>query len=105
MSEHPPDNEKTRNLPQPDDWIAGRFKIIRVIGKGGFGTVYEAHQESMGDRLVALKILAPKRQAEHNAVERFRQEALLASRLHHPNTITLLDFGATPGGLFSIASE
>ncbi|MEL6178307.1 MAG: protein kinase, partial [Myxococcota bacterium] len=91
-------------LPNAGDWVAG-FQIIRPLGQGGFGTVYEARQQSMGQRRVALKILAPRNVHEPNAVERFRQEALLASRLSHPNTITLFDFGATEDGLFYIAME
>ncbi len=105
MSESRPEQSDARLLPKAGDWIVDRFQIIRVVGRGGFGTVYEARQESMGHRRVALKILAPRRLEEHNAVERFRQEALLASRLHHPNTITLFDFGATASGLLYIAME
>lgn len=92
-------------LPQPGEWVAERFQIIRVIGRGGFGMVYEARQKSMGHRRIALKILAPRRSQEPKAAERFRQEAMLASRLRHPNTITLFDFGATEQGLFYIAME
>lgn len=97
--------KKEEGALQPGAWVAGRFQIVRVIGQGGFGTVYEASQESMGRRRVALKILTPRRTREHRAVERFRQEALLASRLHHPNTITLFDFGQASGDHFYIAME
>ena len=90
---------------RPGDWVAGRFQIIRQLGRGGFGRVYEARQDSMGQRRIALKILAPRNAREPNAEGRFKQEALLASRLSHPNTITLFDFGATEAGLFYIAME
>jgi tetratricopeptide (TPR) repeat protein len=107
MSEaaRPTDTQETGALPEAGEWVAERFQIIRVIGRGGFGMVYEARQKSMGHRRVALKILAPRRAHEPNAAERFEQEALLASRLRHPNTITLFDFGATARGLFYIAME
>ena len=101
---HTTDEGLVVELPNEGDWVAG-FQIIRPLGQGGFGTVYEARQRSMGQRRVALKILAPRNAHEPNAIERFRQEALLASRLSHPNTITLFDFGATGARLFYIAME
>ncbi|MBA2662464.1 MAG: protein kinase [Bradymonadaceae bacterium] len=94
------------NLPnlKQGDLVAGRFRIVETIGSGGFSVVYRAHQEGM-NRFVALKVLKPKASADEQIVERFRREALYASHLSHPNTITLFDFGQTDDGLCYIAME
>lgn len=86
------------------DLVAGRFRIVEVIGTGGFSVVYRAHQEGM-NRFVALKVLKPQASTDEKIVERFRREALFASQLSHPNTITLFDYGQTGEGLYYIAME
>lgn len=94
------------NLPslKPGDVVAGRFRIVEMIGSGGFSVVYRAHQEEM-NRFVALKVLKPTASHDAKIVERFRREALYASQLTHPNTITLFDYGTTDDGLCYIAME
>ena len=84
--------------------MAGRFRIVEIIGSGGFSVVYRAHQEGM-NRFIALKVLKPQASDDDTIVERFRREALFASQLSHPNTITLFDYGQTPDGLCYIAME
>lgn len=94
------------NLPnlKPGDVVAGRFRIVEMIGSGGFSVVYRAHQEEM-NRFVALKVLKPTASHDKGIVERFRREALYASNLSHPNTITLFDYGTTDNNLCYIAME
>jgi tetratricopeptide (TPR) repeat protein len=94
------------NLPnlKPGDLVAGRFRIVEMVGSGGFSVVYRAHQETI-KRFVALKVLKPRAAADIRVVERFRREALYASQLTHPNTIKLFDYGQTDDGLFYIAME
>jgi serine/threonine protein kinase/tetratricopeptide (TPR) repeat protein len=94
---------KTPNL-RKGDVVAGRFRIVETIGSGGFSVVYRAHQEGM-NRFVALKVLKPTASDDEKIVERFRREALYASHLSHPNTITLFDYGHTDDGLCYIAME
>lgn len=96
-------SRKQPNL-KPGDMIAGRFRIVEMIGSGGFSVVYRAHQEDM-NRFVALKVLKPTASNDARTVERFRREALYASHLTHPNTITLFDYGHTDNGLCYIAME
>ena len=94
------------NLPnlKPGDLVAGRFRIVEMVGSGGFSVVYRARQEEM-NRFVALKVLKPRAATDARVVERFRREALYASHLTHPNTITLYDYGQTDDNLFYIAME
>ena len=95
-----------KKAPQlkPGDLVAGRFRVVEPIGSGGFSVVYRAHQEAM-NRFVALKILKADASSDEKIVERFRREALFASHLSHPNTITLFDYGHTDDGLCYIAME
>ena len=58
----------------------GDFRIVREVGRGGMGVVYEAVQESLG-RHVALKVFAPWTRADPKLVERFQREARAAARL------------------------
>ncbi|MCP4599620.1 MAG: HDOD domain-containing protein [Proteobacteria bacterium] len=84
--------------------ISDRFLILDKVGEGGMGRVYRAEQTSI-QRLVALKVLNPALTQQHNVPERFRNEASLASRLNHPNTVVIYDFGVTEDGSMFIAME
>lgn len=81
--------------------LAGRYELTEEIGRGGFGMVYRARQLNM-DRDVAVKILPPQYLNVTDVVERFKREAKLASRLRHPNTITLHDYGQHEDLLFIV---
>jgi len=92
---------------QPDPLIGalidGRFHVKRKLGEGGMGVVYEAEQTAFG-RKVALKLLHPH-VTDKILFARFRNEAAAASRLDHPNTITVFDFGEAEAGSLYIAME
>lgn len=72
--------------------IDGRFRILRQLGEGGAGKVYEAVQLSV-DRRVAIKVLHPSHDARQDYKQRFSREAKAIARLNHANCITLHDFG------------
>jgi serine/threonine protein kinase/predicted Zn-dependent protease len=80
---------------RPVDKI-GDYEIVREIGRGGMGVVYEAHQISL-NRRVALKVLLGIGRSNPQAVERFRREASSAARLAHPNIIQVYAFGEADG--------
>ena len=84
--------------------LAGRYEITGLIGKGGMGRVYTAHQQAV-DRTVAVKVLNAEMSTNPEQVSRFRQEALAASQLSHPNTITIHDFGYTDENILYIVME
>ena len=72
--------------------LGDRFLIQARIGEGGMGVVYRATQVSV-DRPVALKVLMPQLASDAGWVARFINEARAVSRLTHPNTVHLFDFG------------
>lgn len=74
--------------------LAGKYKISKKIGEGGMGSVYIATQEPI-DRKVAIKVLLGKLAEDEIAVKRFEQEARAISKMQHPNTVTIYDFGRT----------
>jgi serine/threonine-protein kinase len=84
--------------------VDNRYVVTECIGKGGMATVYRAEQVSI-KRAVALKVLSPRFAKDPQLIERFRNEAALASRLKHPNTVTVYDFGVTEKGALYIAME
>ncbi|WP_257446856.1 serine/threonine protein kinase [Archangium lipolyticum] len=77
--------------------LDGRYKIDDVLGQGGMGMVFRATQTSV-QRPVAVKTLNPSLAAAPQFFERFRREAEIASRLRHPNVITIYDFGRAQDG-------
>ncbi|MCA9522007.1 MAG: serine/threonine protein kinase [Myxococcales bacterium] len=84
--------------------IANRFTITSKIGAGGMGAVYKARQKGM-DRHVAIKVLLKEFASNETVVKRFHLEALAVSKLNHPNTISIYDFGQTDDGILYIAME
>lgn len=79
---------------QPGDLLVGRYRLDRLLGAGGFGVVYLGTQLPLG-RAVAIKLLSA---AGAGSSSRFEQEAALAQRLDHPNTVRIVDFGFGPDG-------
>ncbi len=93
----------------PDDPLVGRslpggYLILELVGIGGMGRVYRAEQTNLG-RTVAVKIIHPHLVGEENAAARFITEARAASRLNHPHSVGIIDFGKSPDGLLYLVME
>ncbi|MBW2278012.1 MAG: protein kinase, partial [Deltaproteobacteria bacterium] len=89
--------------PLLGSFVGERFMVQRKLGEGGMGVVYLAEQTAI-NRMVALKVLNSGINDE-NLYARFRNEAASASKLGHPSTITIYDFGKTDTGSLYIAME
>lgn len=84
--------------------IDGRYRLLRLIGIGGMGAVYEAQHVAIGKR-IAVKVLHQQFSQHPDLVERLRREAQAASRIGHPNIVDVIDFGYTSDGSAYIAME
>jgi serine/threonine protein kinase/tetratricopeptide (TPR) repeat protein len=74
----------------------GEYRLVREVGRGGMGVVYEAVQESLGRR-VALKVLPFAATLDPRQLQRFRNEALAAAQLHHTNIVPVFGVGCERG--------
>lgn len=81
----------------------GQYTLDEMIGSGGMGIVYRAHH-AMLRRPTAVKLLNREKTTD-TALRRFEREVQITSRLNHPNTISIYDFGRTPEGVFYYAME
>ena len=72
--------------------LDGRFRVVRLLGRGGMGFVYLAEQVSLG-RQVAIKVLRSDLPLTAGFSERFRREALLLSSVEHPAVVHVIDYG------------
>jgi serine/threonine protein kinase len=88
--------------------LAGRYRILELLGKGGMAKVYVAEQVAM-QRKVAVKVIFPSAhedpQSFLDTVARFRREAMACSRLEHPNTVRVFDYGSTDEGILFLVME
>ena len=82
----------------------GRYRLIRSLGRGGMGEVYLAEIGALR-RPCAVKIIGRSAQVSSVTRQRFQREALETSRLTHPNTIGIFDFGETENGILYYAME
>ena len=82
----------------------GPYRIVRLLGEGGMGAVYEARQEPL-DRRVALKTLHSEYARHKDAVSRFFNEAKILSKLEHPSIVQVSDFGTAEDGTAYLVME
>jgi len=84
--------------------IAGKFVVEKHLGGGSMGAVYRARDDTL-DRTVALKVMHPSVAVDPTYVTRFHREARAASRLDHPSSVRVIEFGEEPDGLLYMAME
>ena len=84
--------------------LGDKYKLTACIGLGGTGAVYRADQIALG-RTVAVKILSAELATDARLVKRFRDEAMAASRLNHPNTVSIIDYGQSDDALLYLVME
>ncbi|NVB78220.1 MAG: serine/threonine protein kinase [Kofleriaceae bacterium] len=98
-------NEDRRLSDSNQAWLGkvvdGRYKVLEVIGRGGMGVVYRVEHLRMG-KVAAMKVLHRDLQSDADVVERFEREAAAISKLHHPHTVQVFDFGTAGTNLYLI---
>lgn len=90
--------------PLTGQTYAGRFSVLSRIGIGGMGVVYKAHEDALG-RDVALKVLRRELARDLPTVQRFYREMRATSRISHPNTVRVYDFGHGSDGSLYLSME
>ncbi len=81
-----------------------KFRIVRLIGRGGMGEVFEAEHTQLGKR-VAVKLMLEKYNGDKEAIARFTREALAAGRIGNPHIIDVMDIGTAPDGRAYVVME
>ncbi len=84
--------------------LAEKYRIDERLNEGGMGTVYRGTHVLM-DKTVAVKVLRPSLAADQKIVARFSREARAASRISHPNALSVTDFGEAEGGIVFLVME
>jgi serine/threonine-protein kinase len=95
-------NNPTSAIPQVGEVLAGRYEILQELSRGGMGIVYKARHKVLNN-IVAVKVLL--KPGDETDQKRFLQEAQLASKVAHPNTIYISDFGVLPDGKSFLVME
>ncbi|MFZ5439430.1 MAG: serine/threonine-protein kinase, partial [Myxococcota bacterium] len=93
-----------RPTPMVGSVISGRYRLEAMLAAGGMGEVYRAVHVELG-RPFALKLMRPELSQDPTFVERFRREAMTASRLGHPNIVDIVDSGRAESGQFFFVME
>src|ERR1700692_4291409 len=97
-------SRRMREDPLIDRTLPGGYRVTHLVGVGGMGRVYCAEQVALG-RTVAVKVVHPHLADDELAAGRFLHEASAASRLSHPNSVAIFDFGQTEEGQPYIVME
>ncbi len=102
----PEDERVDRRLSDSNQtWLGkvvdGRYRVLDVIGRGGMGVVYRVEHLRMG-KMAAMKVLHRDLAQDPDIVARFEREATAVSRLNHPHTVQVFDFGNAQGALYLI---
>ena len=79
--------------------IGGRYHILRMLGQGGMGAVYQARDQEL-DRVIALKVIRPELAANPGVLQRFKQELIVARHVTHKNVVRIYDLGEADGVRF-----
>jgi serine/threonine protein kinase/tetratricopeptide (TPR) repeat protein len=99
-----PETVTTSDSPAAGGGMIGGYRIIREIGSGGMGIVYEAEQQHP-KRLVALKVIQGGRYVDEHQIKLFEREAQALARLKHPGIAAIYESGRTPDGQHFFAME
>lgn len=99
-----PEDHQAEKLNRPGKILDGRYQLEAEIAQSSTGTVYRARRILLGDK-VTVKILHRDLLKDSMAVERFRRQAQVAARVHHPNSVQIYDFGVSAEGDVYIVEE
>ena len=101
----PPQREgATEAPPSGDPWLIGRYRVVRLLGTGGFGRVYLARDDDL-NRSVAIKVPNRDRISSPQDLDAYFKEAQILAQLDHPHIVRVYDIGRTDDGLCYVVSK
>jgi serine/threonine protein kinase/tetratricopeptide (TPR) repeat protein len=83
----------------PGTLLGARYQVLRILGQGGMGAVYQARDQEL-DRIIALKVIRPELAANPGILARFKQELILSRNITHKNVVRIFDLGEAEGTKF-----
>jgi len=83
----------------PGTLLGARYQVLRILGQGGMGAVYQARDSEL-DRIIALKVIRPELASNPSILARFKQELILSRNVTHKNVIRIFDLGEAEGTKF-----
>src|SRR6266567_602539 len=83
----------------PGTLLSARYQILRILGQGGMGAVYQARDNEL-DRIIALKVIRPELASNPGILQRFKQELILSRHVTHKNVVRIFDLGEAEGTKF-----
>ncbi len=99
-----PDYGKTASVVEIGQVVGGKYKLLRLLGDGGMGSVYEASHEMLGTH-VAVKVLHSELLRRSGLIERFLQEARVSAQIRSPHVVQVTDVDRTPEGVAYLVME
>src|SRR5258705_3448077 len=93
------DNLSAITVFAPGTLMGARYQIMRILGQGGMGAVYQARDQEL-DRVIALKVIRPELAANPGILQRFKQELILSRNVTHKNVVRIFDLGEAGGTKF-----
>jgi serine/threonine-protein kinase len=90
--------EERPQLPKPGDVLGGKYELVRMLGSGGMGAVFEARHVRLG-QAVAIKFLKPELVSDQDHVARFAREGRAAARMRSQHAARVFDVDTTPAGI------
>src|SRR5947209_1310536 len=83
----------------PGTVLSSRYEVLRILGQGGMGAVYQARDREL-DRTIAIKVIRPELAANPAILQRFKQELILSRNVTHKNVVRIFDLGEADGTKF-----
>ena len=83
----------------PGTLLGARYQILKILGQGGMGAVYQARDQEL-DRTIALKVIRPDLASNAGILQRFKQELILSRNVTHKNVVRIFDLGEAEGTKF-----
>src|SRR5438552_2380626 len=83
----------------PGTLLGSRYQILKILGQGGMGAVYQARDQEL-DRIIALKVIRPELASNPGILQRFKQELILSRHVTHKNVVRIFDLGEAEGTKF-----